>query len=64
MACARHTRAQLRHLCRRGELLGHRLVTIHNLHHTLELARLAGEAVRDGAFAAFAASRLQEPSRL
>ena len=64
MACTRHTRAQLRYLCRRGELLGHRLLTIHNLHHTLELVRLAGDAARDGSFAAFAAARLAEPSRL
>ena len=56
--CRRHTRAQVRHLLRRGELLGYRLLTIHNLHHTLELARGARAAILDGRFDAFAHGRL------
>ena len=61
--CRRHGRAQVHHLLRRGELLGYRLLTIHNLHHTLELARGARRAVLDGRFAQFAAGRLgaEEP---
>ena len=57
-ACLRHTRAQVRHLLRRGELLGYRLLTIHNLHHTLELARGARAAILAGHFREFTASRL------
>ncbi|HEV1998076.1 MAG TPA: tRNA guanosine(34) transglycosylase Tgt, partial [Candidatus Dormibacteraeota bacterium] len=57
-ACVRHTRAQVRHLLRRGELLGYRLLTMHNLHHTLELARRARAAVLAGRFEEFARSRL------
>ncbi len=56
--CARHTRAYVRHLLRRGELLGYRLLTIHNLHHTLELARGARAAVLAGRFHEFAEARL------
>ena len=58
-ACAVHSRAQVRHLLRRGELLGYRLLTIHNLHHTLELARGARAAVLEGRFEQFAAARLR-----
>jgi queuine tRNA-ribosyltransferase len=56
-ACVGHSRAQVRHLLRRGELLGYRLLTIHNLHHTLELARGARAAILDGRFDAFTAAR-------
>src|SRR6202011_3940179 len=47
-ACARHSTAQVRYLVQRGELLGHRLLTIHNLHHLLELVREARAAIVDG----------------
>lgn len=57
VACARHSRALLRHLLRRGELLGYRLLTIHNLHHTLQLARDARAAVLEGTFDALVESR-------
>jgi queuine tRNA-ribosyltransferase len=58
VACARHSRAHVRHLVRRGELLGYRLLTIHNLHHTLELARKARQAILEGHFEAFRGDRL------
>jgi queuine tRNA-ribosyltransferase len=61
-ACARHSRAHVRHLLRRGELLGYRLLTMHNLHHTLELARGARRAVLEDRFAEFAQSRLEAPA--
>jgi queuine tRNA-ribosyltransferase len=61
-ACARHTRAQVHHLLRRGELLGFRLLTLHNLHHTLELARGARAAVLEGTFAEFVEARLGTPA--
>jgi queuine tRNA-ribosyltransferase len=57
-ACSRHSRAQLHHLLRRGELLGYRLLTLHNLHHTLELARQARRALLEGRFAEFVEARL------
>jgi len=57
-ACANHGRAQLGLLLRRGELLGHRLVTMHNLHHVLELLREARKAVLAGSFGRFMEARL------
>jgi queuine tRNA-ribosyltransferase len=57
-ACRGYGRAGLRLLHRRGTLLGHRLCTIHNLHHTLELLRLARRAIVEGRFAEFAEARL------
>jgi queuine tRNA-ribosyltransferase len=56
-ACARHTRAQLRYLFLRGELLGYRLLTIHNLHHTLELMRHARAAILEGGYPEYVAAR-------
>ena len=58
-ACTGHGRAQLRLLMQRGELLGHRLLTMHNLHHVLELLRRAREAVLAGSFGAFMEARLR-----
>ncbi len=57
-ACRSHSRAQLRYLFLRGELLGYRLLTIHNLHHTLELTRLARVAILAGEFAQFQSARI------
>ncbi|TMC49740.1 MAG: tRNA guanosine(34) transglycosylase Tgt [Chloroflexi bacterium] len=51
-ACARFSRAYLRHLFAAGEILAHRLLSLHNLHH---LGRLM-ETTR----AALAAGRLAE----
>ena len=59
--CTGHTRSQLRYLFQRGELLAHRLATIHNLHHLLELMRQARTAILAGAFEDFRASRLAAP---
>jgi len=63
-ACSRHSRAEVRHLLRRGELLGYRLLTIHNLHHTLELVREARGAVLEGRFEPFAETRLGDSPAL
>ena len=57
-ACQGHSRAQLRYLFLRGELLGYRLLTTHNLHHTLELTRLARLAILAGGFAEFRSARI------
>ena len=40
-ACEGYTRAYLAHLMRENELLGHRLITLHNVHFTLDLCRQA-----------------------
>jgi queuine tRNA-ribosyltransferase len=57
-ACAGHSRAQVRYLFLRGELLGYRLLTIHNLHHTIELTRLARAAILAGEFGEFQSARI------
>ncbi|MFN2466013.1 MAG: tRNA guanosine(34) transglycosylase Tgt [Candidatus Dormibacteria bacterium] len=61
-ACERHSRGHLRHLLKRGELLGFRLLTIHNLHHTLELARGARRAIVAGRFPEYVEARLEAPT--
>jgi queuine tRNA-ribosyltransferase len=53
--CARWTRAYLRHLVRVGEPTGARLVTMHNLHWTLDLVARARVAIESGRYAAFRA---------
>ena len=61
-ACERHTRAQLRVLHLRGELLAPRLLTLHNLHHLLTLMREARHAILEGTFHTFASARLSPAS--
>jgi len=47
--CKNFTRAYLRHLFNAEELLGHRLVSLHNIHFYLELMRSVRQAIaRDG----------------
>ncbi|HYX82609.1 MAG TPA: tRNA guanosine(34) transglycosylase Tgt, partial [Gemmatimonadales bacterium] len=49
-ACRRFTRAYVRHLFLSDEILGHRLLSLHNVHFLVRLMRAAREAVRDGTF--------------
>lgn len=49
--CGGHTRAYLAHLAREGELLGQRLMSLHNIYFMSELCRQAREAIVDGLFA-------------
>lgn len=51
--CGRYSRAYLRHLVRMRELSSHRLLTIHNLHYTLDLVDRARAAIEDGQLQAF-----------
>jgi queuine tRNA-ribosyltransferase len=51
--CERYSKSYLRHLIRMKELSSHRLLTIHNLHYTLDLIRKAGEAIDRGGFRDF-----------
>ncbi|MEW6181800.1 MAG: tRNA guanosine(34) transglycosylase Tgt [Bacillota bacterium] len=51
-ACRNFTRAYVRHLVRAGEILGVRLLVIHNLYFTLKLAADIRAAIAAGKFAA------------
>lgn len=48
--CRNYTRAYLRHLFKAGEILGHRLLTIHNLYFTLNLMRKIRLAISKNRF--------------
>ena len=50
-ACTRFTRAYLRHLFVTDEILGLRLLSLHNVHFLVRLMRDAREAIRAGRFA-------------
>jgi len=47
-ACSGYSRAYLAHLVRENELLGHRLLTLHNVRFTLDLCRRARAEIIDG----------------
>jgi queuine tRNA-ribosyltransferase len=47
-ACTRFTRAYIRHLFVSDEILGLRLLSLHNVHFLLSLARGARQAIRNG----------------
>src|SRR5471030_2247172 len=49
-ACARFSRAYIRHLVNQNELLGLRLLSLHNLRFLIELTRGAREAIAAGGF--------------
>jgi queuine tRNA-ribosyltransferase len=51
--CRRFSRAYLRHLFKAEEILGLRLMTIHNLHFLLDLMRRLRQSILDGDFTAF-----------
>ncbi|HEX5631502.1 MAG TPA: tRNA guanosine(34) transglycosylase Tgt, partial [Acidimicrobiia bacterium] len=53
--CRNHSRGYLRHLRVTDELLLHRLLSIHNLHYTLETLRGAQQAIASGRFQSFQA---------
>jgi queuine tRNA-ribosyltransferase len=54
-ACTRFSRAYLRHLIGAGEILGHRLLSIHNITHVTRLMAAAREAIIAGCFESFRA---------
>jgi hypothetical protein len=56
-ACTRFTRAYIRHLINQQELLGPRLLSLHNLRFLLELTANARAAIEQGRFTAFKARR-------
>jgi queuine tRNA-ribosyltransferase len=63
-ACERFSRAYLRHLVTQSEILGLRLLSLHNLRFVLDLTARARAAIERGTFAAFrdeALARLAGP---
>jgi queuine tRNA-ribosyltransferase len=52
-ACREFSRGYLRHLIKAEEILGLRLVTLHNLHFYLNLMSRTRAAIEDGTFAKF-----------
>jgi queuine tRNA-ribosyltransferase len=64
-ACTRFSRAYLRHLVNQQELLGHRLLSLHNLRFLLDLTAGARAAIERGEFAVYkreALARLGAPT--
>ena len=55
-ACAGFSRAYIRHLVTQDEIVGLRLLTLHNLHHLIELVAGARRAIIEGRFAEFTAN--------
>ncbi|HKW09601.1 MAG TPA: tRNA guanosine(34) transglycosylase Tgt [Gemmatimonadaceae bacterium] len=49
-ACRRFTRAYIRHLFVADEILGHRLLSLHNVHFLVRLMAVARDKVRAGTF--------------
>jgi queuine tRNA-ribosyltransferase len=63
-ACERFSRAYLRHLVTQSEILGLRLLSLHNLRFVLELTARARAAIEQGTFSSFrdeALARLAAP---
>ena len=52
-ACARFSRAYIRHLVNQDEVLGLRLLSLHNLRFVVDLTREARGAIERGAFASY-----------
>jgi len=52
-ACTRFTRAYIRHLVNQNELLGLRLLSLHNLRFVIALTRGARDAIAGGRFASY-----------
>ena len=57
-ACARFSRAYVRHLFTSDEMLGARLLSLHNVHFLVALMRSARDAIRAGTFDAWSAAWL------
>jgi queuine tRNA-ribosyltransferase len=61
--CGRFSRAYLRHLFQCSEPLGPRLVSLHNMHHYLNLMAEARAAIAAGTYAAYARAKLEAIDR-
>ena len=62
-ACNRFTRAYIRHLVTQDEILGLKLLSLHNLWFVLDLTARARAAIERGAFASFRAEALAQLTR-
>ena len=62
-ACARFSRAYIRHLVNQQELLGLRLLSLHNLRYLLDLTSGARAAIEAGRLANFIADALAGAAR-
>jgi queuine tRNA-ribosyltransferase len=62
-ACTTFTRAYIRHLVNQEEILGLRLLSLHNLRFLLDLVVAAREAIGRGAFASWSADALARLAR-
>src|SRR4030095_8686965 len=62
-ACERFSRAYLRHLVNQNELLGLRLLTLHNLRFLLELTAGARQAIEERRFAEYRREALDRMRR-
>jgi queuine tRNA-ribosyltransferase len=60
-ACANFSRAYIRHLITQSEITGLRLLTIHNLHHLLDLVARARAAIAEGRFEALRRELAAQP---
>jgi queuine tRNA-ribosyltransferase len=58
-ACVTFTRAYVRHLVNQNELLGHRLLTLHNLRFLIRLTDGAREAILGGTFTSYKRDALE-----
>jgi len=58
-ACRNHSKAYIRHLLHSGEILGARLMTIHNLHFYINLMRQCRKHLEEGSFYKFAQEVIQ-----
>jgi queuine tRNA-ribosyltransferase len=58
-ACTRFSRAYIRHLVNQSEVLGLRLLSLHNLRFLVNLTDGARDAIERGAFAAYKRGRLE-----
>jgi queuine tRNA-ribosyltransferase len=63
-ACERFSRAYLRHLVNQQELLGHRLLTLHNLRFVLDLVAGARSAIERGELSSYKAAALDRLTAL
>ncbi len=62
--CSRFSRAYLRHLFTADEMLGPRLLSLHNVHFLVQLMRKAREAIQDGTFSTWSSDWLERHNML
>jgi queuine tRNA-ribosyltransferase len=63
-ACTRHSRAYIRHLVNQQEILGIRLLSLHNLRFLIDLVGGARQAIERGAFESWRTDALTRLERL